>query len=199
MASIKGDVTNWRSSDTYRYSVKELVEQFKNYLETKDVLVVPLQGSDFESVPYGFYTVGLTLKGLPELFASGIDSKSREFTYIANNLLSQIPRLFDDPTGVHVQTWAGILTNILHQDTLGHYFTVQPIDPERFMYGQGLGLRYWAEATGVTPKVVQIVWRESLQDMFPIVSNATQQLIDYVPFGVKPAKNIMELIPNEDA
>lgn len=176
---------------------KEIVEDINCALESTEFIFRPLNGYDNDGIPYGFYTIGMARFGLPEIYVSGIAINDINFCQLYPHLKLMHEYLTQGGYGRKTVVETVMAMNREWGNTnIGPFFQVRPVDPERLCYGQAQMLRYWAEDQQCldTLKAVQIVWRNTPEDPYPLKSTNKQLLLDYVPFGTPVPKDITEIV-----
>lgn len=166
--------------------IKEMLGEVNTKLGETDFIMRVLSPSDL--VPPGFHTIGLCRHQLPEIYVSGVGNKEPSYT-----VLYQIITTFRDEllamqmAGASAMEFSNAINSLLSFNGFAPFYQARPVDTTRFMYGQGLTLRYWVDEQNIfnDVPVVQIVWRESDDVDFPVHSTPNQLLLDYVPFGQK--------------
>lgn len=175
---------SWKSSEQLQIDIKAAVDDVEEKLAKIEFLINPLQAD--HQTPYGFHTIGFTKVMLPELYVSGMTVNDLGFRALYPFLKALFTYLSINGAAMHP---SGEVCKVINEQLeiaeLGHFFQARPVDPERLLYGQALVLRYWADRKEIRDDVqaIQIVWRESTDQEFPVVSGMGQLLLDYVPFG----------------
>ena len=175
---------SWKSSEQLKIDVKAAVDDVEDKLAKIEFLINPLQAD--HQTPYGFHTIGFTKVMLPELYVSGMAVNDIGFRALYPFLKALFTYLSINGAAMHPSgEVCKVINEQLELADIGDFFQARPVDAERLLYGQALVLRYWADKNDLRDDVqaIQIVWRDSTDQEWPVVSTPGQLLLDYVPYG----------------
>lgn len=196
MTASSNPFTKPKCSHVLEQEINDVLYQIDDKLRTTEFVINPIHGNIMEGIPPGWYTIGMSSFRLPEVFVSGIavnDERYGAVYPVLRDILLDLSASQERSRGTLHEDCAAINAR-LREDKLGEFLEVRPIDSQRFMYGQGQILKYYAMRNGIeeSVKAVQVVWRDDNESPYPLETTVAQQVIEYVPFGVKLPKPLIE-------